>query len=150
MASRRGDDDEHADLSPAKEEEEEREEEVETESTKWEGFTQMEELTKQETGDKEQQESKSCGHQQESRDNEPDVATVLELKIPAEEGAAAEEETAVASRREEEDGEYYGLVGRAVPDELAEAEATEVAGLEAEEGAVAAQQQRRKPPMTVM
>ena len=144
-------DDEHADLSPAKEEEEEeeeeeeRKEEVKAESTNW-GFAQLEELTKQETGDKEQQESKSCGHQQERRDNEPDVATVLELKIPAEEGAAAEEETAVASRREEEDGEYYGLVGCAVPDGLAEAEATKVAGLEAEEGAVAAAATEEEAP----
>ena len=152
VASRREDDDEHADLSPAKEEEEEeeeeeeRKEEVKAESTNWEGFAQMEELTKQETGDKERQESKSCGHQQERRDNEPDVATVLELKIPAEEGAAAEEETAVASRREEEDGEYYGLVGCAVPDGLAEAEATEVAGLEAEEGAVAAAATEEEAP----
>ena len=149
VASGREDDDEHADLSPAKEEEEEeeeeRKEEVKAESTNW-GFAQMEELTKQETGDKEQQESKSCGHQQERRDNEPDVATVLELKIPAEEGAAAEEETAVASRREEEDGEYYGLVGCAVPDGLAEAEATKVAGLEAEEGAVAAAATEEEAP----
>ena len=138
-------DDEHADLSPAKEEGE-REEGVEANKINWEGFVQMEELTKQETGDKERQESKSCGHQQERRDNEPDVATVLELKIPAEEGAAAEEETAVASRREEEDGEYYGLVGCAVPDGLAEAEATEVAGLEAEEGAVAAAATEEEAP----
>ena len=138
-------DDEHADLSPAKEEGE-REEGVEAKKKNWGGFAQMEELTKQETGDKEQQESKSCGHQQERNDNEPDVATVLELKIPAEEGAAAEEETAVASRREEEDGEYYGLVGCAVPDGLAEAEATKVAGLEAEEGAVAAAATEEEAP----